>query len=269
MKKLLVSSALFIFTAGLAYAEIAARHGLDAAQYQQQFDQMGGQGFRLTHVDGYATPAGVRYAAIWLKTSSPRPWVARHGQTTAQFQAEFNSLTGQGYRLTDISATDGGIFAGLYQKGEGPEWYAFAGLNSAAFTTQFNEKTQAGFRATDIEGYVDGGQTEFAVIWIKNTDNRGWFLYRDMTAAAYQQKFDEMAGQGFRPVHVDGYGTPGGARFAAIFEKRPGAYVARHNMSPQAYQDAFNAQAANGFTLTDVSGYTDGSEVKYAAIWEK
>jgi hypothetical protein len=269
MKKTLLAAVLFAFTAGIAYAEIAARHGLDAAQYQQQFNQIVAQGFRPVHVDGYATPAGVRYAAIWLKSSSTRPWVARHGQTTAQFQAEFNDLTAKGFRLVDISATDGGNFAGIYEKGEGPEWYSFAGLNTAAFKTQFDQKTQAGFRATDIEGYVDGGQVEFAVIWVKNTDGRGWYLFNNMDAAAYQQKFNEMTAQGYRPVHVDGYGTPSGARFAAIFEKRPGAFVARHNMSAAAYQTEFNTQAAAGFTLTDVSGYTDGNEVKYAAIWEK
>ena len=261
--------ALFALTTGIAWAEFAARHGLDGTQYQQQFDQIVGQGFRPIHVDGYATPDGIRYAAIWLKSSSPRPWVARHGQTTAQFQAEFNQRTSQGFRLTDISATDGAIFAGIYQKGDGPEWYAFAGLDSAAFTNQFNEKTQAGFRPSDIEGYVEGGQVKFAVIWNKNTDGRGWYLYRDMTAASYQQKFNEMTSQGFRPVHVDGYGTPGGARFAAIFEHKPGQFVARHNMTPQGYQDEFNKQTAAGFTLTDVSGYTDGNDVKYAAIWEK
>ena len=269
MRKALLATAVLFLTAGVAFAEIAARHGMDAAQYQQQFDQIVGQGFRPTHVDGYATPAGIRYAAIWLKSNSARPWVARNGQTTAQFQADFNKFTGQGFRLMDISATDGGIFSAIYEKGQGPEWYAFAGLNAAAFAKQFNEKTQAGFRALDVEGYVDGGQTQFAVIWIKNADGRGWFLYSDMDAAAYQQKFNEMAAQGFRPVHIDGYGTPAGARFAAIFEKRPGAAVARHNMNAQAYQDEVNKQAANGFTLTDVSGYTDGNEVKYAAIWEK
>ena len=31
-----------------------ARHGLTADEYQQTFDQLVGQGFRLTHVSGYS-----------------------------------------------------------------------------------------------------------------------------------------------------------------------------------------------------------------------
>jgi hypothetical protein len=252
-----------------AHAEIAARHGLTGDDYQQQFNQIVAQGFRPTHVDGYATAQGMRYAAIWLKSASTRPWAARHGLSTAQFQQQFDQFTQQGFRLQDVSAADGGVFAGIWEKGGGPAWEARAGLDSAAFTQNFNEKTTQGFRARDIEGYQEGGGTRFAVIWMKNTDNRAWYLYRDMTAQSYQQKFNELTGQGFQPVHVDGYGTPNGARFAAIFEKLSGAFVARHNMTSQQYQQEYDNQAGQGFTLKDVSGYMDGNELRYAAVWQK
>lgn len=269
MKKLLLASAALALTVGLAHAETAARHNLDAAQYQQQFDQIVGQGFRPTHVDGYATVVGPRYAGIWVKSASNRPWAARHGINAQKFQQEFNALGQQGFRLTDVSVTDNGIFSGIWQKGDGPEWYSYAGLTSDAFSAQFDEKSKAGFRATDFEGYQEGGQMKYAVIWQKNTTNEGWYLWRDMTAQGFQTKFNEMTAQGFRPVHVDGYGTPNGARYAAIFTKKGGAWVVRHNMTSAQYQDEYNKQSAAGFELKDVAGFTDAGTVKFAAIWEK
>lgn len=269
MKKMLLASAALALTIGIAHAETAARHNLDAAQYQQQFEQIVAQGFRPTHVDGYATPNGNRYAGIWIKSASNRPWAARHGLNSAKFQQEFNTLVGQGFRLTDVSVTDGGLFSGIFQKGDGPEWYSFGGLTSDAFTAQFNEKTKAGFRAIDFEGYQEGGQMKYQVIWQKNTTNEGWYLWRDMTSAAYQAKADEMTSKGFRQTHVDGYGTPNGARFAAIFMKKGGAFIARHDMTGAQYQQEYDKQSAAGYELKDVSGYNDGGTVKFTAIWEK
>jgi len=79
-----------------------ARHGLTSAQYQQTFNQLVGQGYRLVLVDGYSVNGQDFYAAIFEQSSGP-PWEARHGLTSAQYQQTFNELVGQGYRLVDVS----------------------------------------------------------------------------------------------------------------------------------------------------------------------
>jgi Bacterial tandem repeat domain 1 len=53
-------------------------------------------------VSGYGVNGKDYYAAIWDKSSSPA-WVARHGMTSAQYQAEFDKYVGQGYRLVQVS----------------------------------------------------------------------------------------------------------------------------------------------------------------------
>ena len=80
-----------------------ARHGLTSAQYQATFDKLVGEGYRLVHVSGYRVNGQDRYAAIWEKSSSPA-WQARHGLTSAQYQATFDKLVSEGYRLVDVSA---------------------------------------------------------------------------------------------------------------------------------------------------------------------
>ena len=76
-----------------------ARHGLSSADYQAAFDQFVGQGFRLTHVNGYTVNGEDRYAAIWEQDEGP-PFVARHGLSSADYQAAFDQFVGQGFRLT-------------------------------------------------------------------------------------------------------------------------------------------------------------------------
>jgi hypothetical protein len=75
----------------------AARHGLTSAQYQQTFDAMLHDGFKLTHVSGYSVGGQDRYAAIWQKLANQPAWAARHGMTSAQYQQAFNDLVGQGF----------------------------------------------------------------------------------------------------------------------------------------------------------------------------
>jgi hypothetical protein len=94
-----------------------ARHGLTSAQYQQTFDDLVGQGFRLIDVSGYGSSQAL-YAAIWDKSASPA-WVARNGLTAAQYQQAFNELVAQGYRLVQVSGYSIGTvdeFAALWVK---------------------------------------------------------------------------------------------------------------------------------------------------------
>ena len=66
----------------LAPTPWVARHGMTAAEYQAEFDQWVGQGYRLTDVSGYNVNGTVRYAALWEKKAGPE-WVARHGMSSA------------------------------------------------------------------------------------------------------------------------------------------------------------------------------------------
>jgi len=82
-----------------------ARHNLTAAQYQQTFDELVGQGFRLKYVNGYTIGGEPRFAAIWEKDGGPA-FQARHNLTAAQYQQTFDQLVGQGFRLRAVSGYD-------------------------------------------------------------------------------------------------------------------------------------------------------------------
>ncbi|MEX5294668.1 hypothetical protein QYM41_05220 [Kocuria sp. CPCC 205268] len=197
-----------------------ARHGLTARQYQDAFNQYVDQGYRLVHVSGYGEGDRTRYAAIWEKRQGPA-WVARHGMTARQYQDAFNQYVDQGYRLVHV------------------------------------------------DGYGQGDRTRYAAIWEKRS-GPAWVARHGLTARQYQDAFNEYVDQGYRLVHVSGYGEGDRTRYAAIWEKRSGpAWVARHGLTARQYQDAFNEYVDQGYRLVHVEGYGEGDRTRYAAIWEK
>ena len=97
---------------------LVARHGLTSAQYQSLVNTLVPQGYRVTKVSGYGIGATDYYACILEKKAGPA-WVARHGLTSAQYQAEFNSLTPQGYKPTVVDGYTVGTmdrYAAIWEK---------------------------------------------------------------------------------------------------------------------------------------------------------
>ncbi len=145
-----------------------ARHGMTSAKYQAEFNKWTAQGYRLVDVSGYAAGGKARYAAIWKKQSGPA-WVARHGMTSAQYQAAFNQYTAQGYRPTHVDGytVNGTVYyAAIWTKGSGA-YVARHGMTSAKYQAEFNKWVGKGYRLIDVSGYNAGGQARYAAIWTK------------------------------------------------------------------------------------------------------
>ena len=80
-----------------------------APEYQQAFDDLAKQGFRLKEVSGYS-PGGVdHYAAIWEKGGDGAPWIAHNGVPLSEYQTSFDIDRFQGWQPLYVQAfTSGG-----------------------------------------------------------------------------------------------------------------------------------------------------------------
>ncbi|HEV2753699.1 MAG TPA: hypothetical protein VGV36_07675, partial [Solirubrobacteraceae bacterium] len=83
---------------------------LTADQYQQAFDDIVGQGFRLTWVSGYSVNGEDRFAAIWEQDDGGSAFQARHNLTGSEYQQAFDQLVGQGFRLRVVDGHDSQAF---------------------------------------------------------------------------------------------------------------------------------------------------------------
>jgi hypothetical protein len=211
------------------------------------------------------------FAAIWAKTG-PGAWVARHGLSSADYQAAFDTFVRQGYRLVEVDGYELGgqpRFAALWRKVASGPWVARHGMSAADYQTEFNKNVNAGFRLTWVNGYTVQGQDFFAAIWEKSP-GAAWVARHGMSADDYQATFNDLVSKGFRLALVSGYAEGNQARYAAIWDKSPtSAWVARHGMSGDDYQAEFNKNVGKGFRLAMVSGFQVAGQTLYAAIWDK
>ena len=160
-------------------------------------------------------------------------------------------------------------FAALFEKDDGTPWQARHGMDTATYQTTFDQLLAQGFRLTSVGGYSEGRDARFNAVWVKRS-GPAFQARHNLTAQQYQATFDDLVRQGFRPTTVSGYAINGEARFAAIFEQKPGpAFQARHNLTRAQYQQTFDELAGQGFVLLQVSGYRVDVDVRFAAIWEK
>ena len=157
-------------------------------------------------MNGYTIGGQDRYAAIWEKSGGPA-WVARHGLTGAQYQAEFNRHVADGFRLVLVSGYAAGNearYAAIWQKDGGPAFVARHGLTAAQYQAEFDKNVADGFRLAQVNGYRVGNQTLYVAIWDK-ASSPAWVARHGLTSAAYQQEFNRLTSDGFRLVDVSGY----------------------------------------------------------------
>jgi Bacterial tandem repeat domain 1 len=200
-----------------------------------------------------------RYAAIWVKAPNQSSWVARHGLSSAQYQATFDDLVAKGYRLVHVSgySVNGqDKYAAIWIKSGGSAWVARHGLSSAQYQATFDDLVAKGYRLVDVSGYSVNGQDKYAAIWEKSGGS-AWVARHGLSSAQYQATFDDLVGKGYRLVRVSGYSVNGQDRYAAIWEKSGGsAWVARHGLTSAQYQANFDKFVGEGYQLVDVSGYS-------------
>lgn len=148
----------------------AARHGLDARQYQAAVDEFVGKGYSLAHVSAYTVGNTPRFAAIFEKGGPA--WVARHGLNAAQYQAAFNQFTGQGYRLKVVSGyRDGGgdRYAAIWTKAGGPQWSARHGTPAAHYQAVFDNYRYQSWEPDYVEAFNGGDGVRFNMLWRNTT----------------------------------------------------------------------------------------------------
>lgn len=248
-----------------------ARHGLTSVQYQNTFDSLVAQGYRLSYVSGYTINNDPRFAAVWEKKASPA-WVARHGLTSAQYQAAFDTYVSQGFRpilVNGYTVNGQDRYVAIWDKSPSGAWVARHGLTSADYQSTFDSLVGQGYRLKHVSGYAVGGQARYAAIWEKTGDTSAWVARHGLTSSQYQQEFNRLVALGYRLTRVSGYGVNDVDFYAAIWEQKSGPnWVARHGLTSAGYQSEFNRLNSLGYEPKVVSGYTIGGSDRYAALWE-
>jgi hypothetical protein len=151
-----------------------------ANQYQQKFDELTKKGYQpikievkhlqvMDYTDGEKPQLG--YWATFQKYNNGYAYVARHNLTAAQYQAEFDTYTKQGYMpiSVGVGAVDANEkYAVIFEKVPNPPaWVARHNLTQSAFATENKNFTQQGYKVKSKASCVKNGATIYAAIWVK------------------------------------------------------------------------------------------------------
>ena len=222
-------------------------------------------------LSGIELPFGGTLAAYAYPLPIPdnAPWQARHNLSTTDYQAAFDQLGSQGYRLVDISGyeLDGSPhYAAIWVQMNGPAWVAHHGLSPDDHQALFNTLPAQGFRPIHVSAYTVAGSLLFASIWLQ--DATATQAHHGLSADDYQAMFNQLGAQGFRLIDISGYEDNGQARYAAIWDQSSGpAWQAHHGLSADDYQTLFQQLTSQGWRPIRVSGYGVAGTDYYASIW--
>ena len=78
-------------------------------------------------------------------------------------------------------------------------------------------RTPPATTSTHVAGYPVGDAVKYVAIWEQGAAPP-IEAHHGLSAGDYQSTFDDLGKQGYRPIVVSGYGAPGGANYAAIWE---------------------------------------------------
>lgn len=145
-----------------------ARHNMSSQQYQTEYNNwVGSKGYRLVEVCGYKRNGQETYAAVWEKSAGPQ-YVARHAMSADQYQNEFNTQYGNGYKPVRVSAFEVGgqsRFAVIFEKmNDGV--YARSALTPYNYQAEYDNNWGTGSSLKHVCGYNVNGKTYFAALWM-------------------------------------------------------------------------------------------------------
>jgi len=195
---------------------------------------------------------------------------AYHGVTGAQHQANFNSLSAQGYRMISISVygnpTDA-RYAAVWVKRQGPAWVAVHGVDSSGYQSFFNTWTAKGFVLTLVSATGTISNAIFAAVFEQGISGT-WLAHHGITSGSesnsgtFQNLNKSAHDQNMILRSVAIYGTVQDPRYAAVWHANPG-FVKWHvhpSDTASSYQATFNME-------TQLPGYRlAGYRVSYVAL---
>jgi CubicO group peptidase (beta-lactamase class C family) len=195
---------------------------------------------------------------------------AYHGVDAAQHQANFNKLSGQGYRMISLSVYgDAGspLYAAVWVQRGGPAWVAVHGIDAAEYQTFFNTWTSQGYAPVLVSATGPIANAVFAAVFEQGIQGP-WQARHGIPTGPVNQggSFNYLnssfAAQNLYIRSFAIYGDSNNRYYAAVWHSNPG-YVKWHvhPADPAAdYQATFNAE-------TQLPGYgLHGYRPAYVAL---
>ena len=243
---------------------------VNAATHQQRFDELAGQGLRMTWINVSGEPTDARYAAVWV-TSAAGAGPARTTSTPPATNGDSTNSPLPAWRLQSSRRADpptarclprcSSIARGAWTARHGlPWWFRSAGHARRAgravpacgsvprCTCDLRRARRRAFCGRVVEA-IDGVA---ASMWLGDAD-------------FHQRLFDAQLAGGNRPSSL---AVSADSRVLSVFRSdQIGAWTARHRIPAQEYQAEFDRQVQQGHRPIVIAAGGSGNDARYAAVF--
>jgi hypothetical protein len=193
---------------------------VDAAKYQQVFDEATGKGFAPVFVESSVSGGKARYTAIFLKT--PGGAIARHGLTYDQHMEVMADAKKKGLVPVNISVVSLGgklWYTVLYRSGNAGVWSVKSQIAEGDYQAEYNAQKGAGRRPLYVDAYVHSGKPFISAIFgqVQTASRKDRHA---LSGASYQNEYASALQGGLLTRAVTSFdGASTQHRFAAVWWK--------------------------------------------------
>ncbi len=243
-------------------------------------------GLRIVDVCGYEIAGKAYYAGIWESGSGPERWTD-HSIPFANYLTVYNQRKAAGYRPVIVNGYNVGTnayFATVWEKERRaghPMWTSFHVIGLADLYTLVSDHRRNGFVPVDISGYRLENKPFCSVVfegW-PGYDTRWDWIKPQVSALNYQNIFDGMDHDHYRPVRVIGFSVPNSAGahhdyFTSIWRRSIGRpFATRHGIDVATFKAEAQHYGREKYRLVSVGGFSAGlgsaAVQRFCPVWEK
>ncbi|MFY9342349.1 MAG: serine hydrolase [Planctomycetota bacterium] len=190
-----------------------------------------------------------------------------HGVTSATHQAQFTTLSGQGYRMISL-AVSGGLanarYSAVWQFTGGPSWVASHDMTHSQYVAQAATWSGQGYRAKLVAASGVGNDVVMAAMWVADGANVAHF--HSSVTASFAGNVDNQRSFGRRLTSCAPYNRNGIDYHVMVYEPDTSgiAWGAEANHTGTEHGDAFNEYTLGHARPTFVA--TSDSQ-RYSHVW--
>ena len=193
--------------------------------------------------------------------------VTYHDQSAAAHQTQFTALSGQGYRLSQLSVA-GGLsaprYSAIWEQASGPAWVSMHNLTPAQYVTQRSTWLGQGYRPKLITAAGTGANAVIATVFV--ADGQSFADYLGITETTFVSHCNTQRANGRRPASVDIYGDNVNPLYSVVFEPNSDDTVWGYviDADPTEFTETFNA-----FYEADarIAALGMSEDQRYVSVW--
>lgn len=128
--------------------------------------------YYLTDMSTCAANDDVFHSGVWtFGAMAPTDQLIYPNDTSAEYQARFNSMGAQGYglvRVNGFTMANVELFSSVWRKPSGSQSWSFHGMTESQFEAENLNAQYQGYRPVSIDPYNHQAQTKFNATWARN-----------------------------------------------------------------------------------------------------